>query len=161
MFNNFNTECNFLFYGDGETRWMFLFIAISYLTSTLPRPFYEWLQISHGLKVYRNVTNVESIKIKLAETYNIEKSHIILFIFALLTNIYAVWTRSIGTAIILFIGNIIFNLYPVLLQQYNRIRYMRVLTNFSYRTNIGELANFFRLHGSCQQGTVVAEGEVK
>jgi hypothetical protein len=77
------------------------------------------------------VTNYETIKEKLNETYTIEKSHTVLFIFCLLTNIYAFWANSIGTAIILFIGNILFNYYPNLLQQYNRIRYTRVVNNFS------------------------------
>ncbi|WP_416377829.1 hypothetical protein [Algoriphagus sp. D3-2-R+10] len=36
-----------------------------------------------------------------------------------------------GTAIILFIGNILFNYYPNLLQQYNRIRYKRIIENYS------------------------------
>jgi hypothetical protein len=82
---------------------------------------------------HRNATNFQTIKEKLNETYTIEKSHTVLFIFCLLTNIYALWTNSIGTAIILFIGNIIFNYYPNLLQQYNRIRYMRVVNSYSWR----------------------------
>ncbi len=146
--------------GDGEFKWMVLFIVISYLVSRLPRAYYDRLQISADLNTYkklgvdkfkrlstngnlinsrirkkfptyRNVTNFETIKEKLNETYTIEKSHTVLFIFCLLTNIHALWTNSIGTAIILFIGNLLFNYYPTLLQQYNRIRYMRVVNNYS------------------------------
>lgn len=146
--------------GDGEFKWMVAFIAISYIVSRLPKSFYDQFQISTDLKIYkklgvdkfkrlstngdlinsrikkkftthRNVTNLETITEKLNETYTIEKSHTVLFIFCLLTNIYALWIFSIGTAIILFVGNILFNYYPTLLQQYNRIRYMRVLNNYS------------------------------
>ena len=149
--------------GNGEFKWMLVFIAISFLVSRLPKTFYDRLQISTDLRFYkrlgvdkfkrlstngdlinrrirkkypthRNVTNYETIKEKLNETYTIEKSHTVLFIFCLLTNIYAFWANSIGTAIVLLIGNILFNYYPNLLQQYNRIRYTRVVNNFSWRT---------------------------
>lgn len=146
--------------GRGELKWMILFAAIAYLASRLPKKFYDRVQISNDLKfykklgvdkfkklstngdlinqtirkkypAYRNVKNYETIKEKLNETYTIEKSHTVLFTFCLLTNIYAFWTNSIGTAIILFAGNILFNYYPNLLQQYNRIRYMRVVNSYS------------------------------
>lgn len=153
----------FYFRGEGEFKWMFIFIGISYLVSRLPKTFYDKFQLSKDLKVYkklgvdqfkkfstngdfinrkirrsfpmhRNVVNFETIKDKLNETYTIEKSHTVLFVFCLLTSIYAFWTNSFGTTIILFIGNILFNYYPNLLQQYNRIRYLRVINNyFSHR----------------------------
>jgi len=135
---------------------MIIFIVISYLVSRFPKTFYDRFQISTNLKIYkklgvdkfkklstngdlinkrirkkfpthRNVINFETIKEKLNETYTIEKSHTVLFIFCLMTNIYALITNSYGTAIILFVGNILFNYYPNLLQQYNRIRYRRAI----------------------------------
>jgi hypothetical protein len=150
----------FYFRGAGEFKWLGLFIGISYLISRLPKRFYDQLQISTNLKVYkklkvdlfkklstngdfinkkirtkypthRNVKNLETIREKLNETYSIEKAHTVLFVFCLLTSIYAFWTNSIATAILLFIGNTLFNYYPNLLQQYNRIRYMRVVKNYS------------------------------
>ncbi|MGB7785717.1 MAG: hypothetical protein WBL27_06415, partial [Salinimicrobium sp.] len=149
----------FYFRGEGELVWMIIFIGISYFVSRLPKSFYDKFQLSKNLTIYnklavdkfkkfstngdyinrrirrkfpthRNVANLETLKAKLNETYTIEKSHTVLFIFCLLTNIYAFWINSIGTAIILFIGNIIFNFYPNLLQQYNRIRYKRVIIKF-------------------------------
>lgn len=150
----------FYFRGEGELKWMMVFIGISYLVSRLPRKFYDRFQISTDVKIYkqlgvdkfkklstngdlinktirkrypthRNVINFETIREKLNETYTIEKSHTVLFIFCFLTNIYSIWTNSIGTSIILFIGNVLFNFYPNLLQQYNRIRYTRVVNNYS------------------------------
>jgi len=84
-------------------------------------------RIRKKFPTHRNVINFETIKEKLNETYTIEKSHTVLFIFCLMTNIYALITNSYGTAIILFVGNILFNYYPNLLQQYNRIRYRRAI----------------------------------
>ncbi|MCE7865077.1 MAG: hypothetical protein DYG99_16200 [Bacteroidetes bacterium CHB5] len=150
--------------GPGELIWMLVFIAISYLVSQFPKRFYDRLQISTDLSFYkklgvdkfkrlstngdfinrrirkkfpthRNVANLEMIKEKLNETYTIEKSHTVLFVFCLLTTSYAFWTNSMITAIILLIGNTIFNFYPNLLQQYNRIRYTRVLNNYARQNN--------------------------
>ena len=149
--------------GEGQLKWMVVFIGISFLVSRLPKIIYDRFQISEDLSIYkklgvdkfkklstngdlinrrirkkypthRNVINIETIQEKLNETYSIEKSHTVLFIFCLLTNIYAFWTNSIGTAIILFMGNILFNFYPNLLQQYNRIRYRRIMNNYSPHT---------------------------
>jgi hypothetical protein len=150
----------FYFRGEGQLKWMLIFIGISYLVSRLPATFYDRFQISEDVRIYkllgvdkfkqlstngdlinrrirkkypthRNIINFETIKEKLNETYKIEKSHTVLFVFCLLTNIYAIFTNSIGTAVILFLGNILFNYYPNLLQQYNRIRYKRVVNNYS------------------------------
>lgn len=150
----------FFFRGAGELKWMAVFLVISYLVSLLPRTFYDRFQISTDVKfykklgvdkfkklatngdlinrkirkkypTYRNVINFETVREKLNETYTIEKSHTVLFVFCLLTNIYALSTNSIETAVILFIGNILFNYYPNLLQQYNRIRYKRVIEKYA------------------------------
>lgn len=154
----------FYFRGLGELKWMIIFIAVSYLISRLPKKMYDQFQISSDLEVYkklgvdkfkklstngdlinrtirkkfpahRNVTNIETVKEKLNETYVIEKSHTVLFVFCLLTNIYAILTNSYVTAIILFLGNILFNYYPNLLQQFNRIRYKKVIEKFASDIN--------------------------
>ena len=146
--------------GAGEFKWLIVFIGISYLVSRLPRTFYDKIQISNNLKVYqqlkvhlfkrlstngdlinmqirkkfpthRNVKNLETVKEKLNETYVVEKSHTVLFVFCLLTTVYAFLTNAFGTAILLLIGNTLFNYYPNLLQQYNRIRYSRLIKNYS------------------------------
>ena len=153
----------FYFRGEGKIYWMIVFVGISYLVSRLPRKFYDKFQISRDTKIYkslgvdkfkrfstngdfinriirksypnhRNVTNLQTVNDKLNETYTIEKSHTVLLIFCLLTNVYALLTNSIGTAIILFIGNLLFNYYPNLLQQYNRLRYKRIVNNYSPQT---------------------------
>ena len=146
----------FFIRGEGKMQWMIMFVFLGYLVSLLPRPFYDKLQISKDASLYkkllvhkfkkfatngdyinkkirkyypsyRNVTSRENILEKINETYLIERSHTVLFVFCLLTNIYAVLTNSITTAIILFIGNILFNYYPNLLQQYNRVRYKKAI----------------------------------
>lgn len=146
--------------GAGQWTWLTAFIVISYLISRIPNTFYDRFQISAGLKLYkklqvplfkklstngdlinktirtqypthRNVVNLETIKTKLQETYTVERSHTVLFVFCFMTCVYAFVINSLGTAILLFFGNLIFNYYPNLLQQYNRIRYTRVIKNYS------------------------------
>jgi len=154
------TPCVYFYVqGAGEIKWLLIFVIVGYLVSRLPNGFFDRFQISQNLKAYRrlkvhvfkklstngdfinqrirkeypthrNVTNLDSVKEKLNETYSIERVHTVLFVFCLLTNIYAFLSNELTTAIILFVGNIIFNYYPNLLQQYNRIRYMRVVKNY-------------------------------
>lgn len=160
MLDNFSSLYDFYVRGEGQLKWMAVFILISYLVSRIPKTFYDRLQVSEDLKMYkklgvikfkklstngdlinrrirrkypsyRNVINIENIKEKIIETYTIEKSHTVLFVFCFLTSMYAFWTYSIVTACVLFIGNIVFNYYPNLLQQYNRIRYKRVIRDYA------------------------------
>lgn len=79
---------------------------------------------------HHNVKNYASLIGKLEETYTAEKAHSVLFIFCLLTSIYAFYVEAVGTGGLLFGGNIVFNLYPNFLQQYNRIRYKKAIKQF-------------------------------
>jgi hypothetical protein len=56
-----------------------------------------------------------------------ERYHFLCFIFFLLTDVFALLTREYGFFIIIFIANIIYNISPILLQQYNRARVFRVI----------------------------------
>jgi len=154
----------FFLRGPGEIWVLLVFILISFLVSRLPRSFYDRFQLSRDLRIYkklkvhlfkryatngdlinrrirhkypthRNVSNLESIKEKLNETYVIEKSHTVLFLFCLMTCIYAFLINSLGIAILLTIGNLLFNYYPTLLQQYNRLRYKNVIKKYTQRND--------------------------
>jgi hypothetical protein len=142
--------------GPGEWLWLIIFIGLSYLISLIPKPFYDKLQWSRHVLFYeklgvhvfkrlatngdyinrrirrkfprhRQVSNVASVRDKWQETYTTERSHTVLFVFCLLTSVYAWFIGDLMTGWFLFFGNIIFNLYPNLLQQYNRLRYKRVM----------------------------------
>ena len=146
--------------GNGKIIYLAIFIAITYMISLLPKKFYKKIQFSQdtdfyrklGVKkfkkfstngdyinqlikksypTYRNLVNIESIENKFEETYTIERSHTVLFVFCFLTSIHAFMVNSTSLAILIFISNIIFNFYPNLLQQYNRIRYLKVIKNYS------------------------------
>lgn len=56
-----------------------------------------------------------------------ERFHLICFIFFVFTAAYALLGSQFTLAIIVLSANIIYNIYPILLQQYNRARLLRVL----------------------------------
>ena len=50
-----------------------------------------------------------------------------MFLFFLLTGIYALLRGQIWWAFIITFNNVVFNLFPNLLQQYNRLRLRRLM----------------------------------
>ncbi|RWY47929.1 glycosyl-4,4'-diaponeurosporenoate acyltransferase CrtO family protein [Mucilaginibacter gilvus] len=55
-----------------------------------------------------------------------ERFHLICFIFFVLTAAYALLGSQFTLAIIVLSANIVYNIYPILLQQYNRARLLRI-----------------------------------
>ncbi len=144
--------------GNGEWKWFLIILLISLTFFRIPNSVIDKIQFSKRTIIYRklrvhlfkkyatngdiinkkirqqfpkhrNVHNPLSIQRKIIETYTTERTHFFFFIFCFLTSIYAWSTNHFvhGTAIT--VGNIVFNLYPILLQQYNRIRYKDVLAS--------------------------------
>jgi hypothetical protein len=75
---------------------------------------------------YRVVTNKASALQYQNTVLMYERFHLICFLFFLMTAVYAVIKSQIELAIIVTVANIIYNVYPILLQQYNRARLQRV-----------------------------------
>ncbi|RYU96325.1 glycosyl-4,4'-diaponeurosporenoate acyltransferase CrtO family protein [Emticicia agri] len=71
---------------------------------------------------YKYIANKHDIKKLIGKSYMQEKFHYLIFIFFLCLTIYALMLGLIGWAVFIAIANIIYNLYPIFLQQYNRIR---------------------------------------
>lgn len=61
------------------------------------------------------------------QTYVFEKFHFILFLFFTLITVYSIVNSYFGWATLFFTSNIIYNIYPALLQQYIRIRLKRAM----------------------------------
>jgi hypothetical protein len=147
----------FYLQGKGEWYWFIITLVTSLLINLLPNAIIDEIQFSQSVSFYRNlgvhifkrfatsgdiinrqirgkfpgyrnVHNLKSAELKLEETYTTEKLHWVFFIFSIETIIYIYLTKeSLGIAILLIFSNTIFNFYPNLLQQYNRIRLKRVL----------------------------------
>ena len=74
------------------------------------------------------VANIPGIRMKLAETYLAEQIHATLLVLCIFTGTYAFVVGVKATGVLITAGNVVFNVYPILLQQYNRLRYQRVLS---------------------------------
>jgi len=144
--------------GNGEWKWFLIILTISLIFCKIPNSIIDKIQLSkrttfykklkvHLFKKYatngdiinknirrqfpnhRNIHNPLSIQKKLTETYTTEKAHLFFFIFSFLTSIYAFNTDHLIQAGVITVGNIVLNLYPIFLQQYNRIRYTKALAS--------------------------------
>ncbi|WP_337042510.1 hypothetical protein [Emticicia sp. 17c] len=130
---------------------LYLFIGISLPTMFIPTAFLHKIQLSHNTHIYHKigirfikkytqdgdlinkfirsrypaykyVDNKQSFKKVVGRSYVNERFHYMVFVFFLLATIYAFIHGFIYDGIIMTASNIIFNVYPIFLQQYNRIR---------------------------------------
>ena len=118
---------------------LYIFIAISCLVAITPEQVLNRLQISRRRKFYHNI----GIKIvqKLVQDGHwggdlrryltiiamYERFHWCCFLFFTATTIYgylsSTWQWKLG----ILIANLLYNVYPILLQQYNKMRIKRIL----------------------------------
>lgn len=63
-----------------------------------------------------------SIRKLLAQTYMLEKFHCMMFLLFTLVMIYALMKNYLWWAFFILTTNVVFNIYPVFLQQYIRVK---------------------------------------
>ncbi|PLK43076.1 hypothetical protein C0V77_16975 [Emticicia sp. TH156] len=71
---------------------------------------------------YRYIESKQSFKKVLAKSAINEKFHYLVFVFFLCLGIYAFFKGLIAWGIFISLANVAYNIYPIFLQQYNRIR---------------------------------------
>lgn len=131
---------------------LYIFIGVSLLPIFLPRACLRWLQIGKTAAIYKKLgvpfinkftqkgtiintfirkkypqykivaSKERAVKKLISQTYLFEKFHVALFLFFSFCTIYALVNKYIYWSVILLIINIIYNIYPCLLQQYIRVR---------------------------------------
>jgi hypothetical protein len=138
-------------YSDVNRPFMYWSLGLSLLIYLLPNGFFNFIQLSRSTKPYKNIginvikryaqegdlvnrfikkrfphysviKNGKSVKAYLSQTYHFERFHTQLLVFFFAIMVYAIVQKQYEWAFILLINNIIYNLYPNLLQQYTRIR---------------------------------------
>ena len=137
-------------YADAWLFWTTLGIAS--LSILLPRTFFKHIQLSSTPAIYRKVgvhfinrftqhgaivnqwvrkkyptykvvpLNRQAIQRHYRQTYMFEKFHFMLFVFFAVMMCYALVKEYIGWSLVLLVTNILYNIYPILLQQYVRIK---------------------------------------
>lgn len=131
---------------------LYSFLAVSLLTVLLPRSFFKAIEAGRTVTVYKKLgvtfinkftqngqiinglirkrfpqykvvnSQKRSLNKLFQQTYVFEKFHFMLFIFFVCTTAYALIIKQVMWAIVLLFSNILYNVYPCLLQQYIRIR---------------------------------------
>ncbi len=81
----------------------------------------------------RTLETLESVKMHMTDA---ELSHWVAFFAMLVVNGFVLWYRSPKMALAFLLVNIIGNLYPCLLQQYNRHRLAKVINATKGRTKV-------------------------
>ncbi len=131
--------------------WLYGFVVASLLVYAVPRAWLRHLQLSatpavyrklgvpavgrvaqHGALVngllrrqyphYRHVATRASVASLVRTTYHYERFHWVMLLFFLLVGGYAVGQREVGWALLITLTNVGYNLYPIWLQQYLRVR---------------------------------------
>lgn len=135
-----------------DLQWVCIFLAISLLTLLFPGVFFDHIHLSKTTAVYKKIGvkfinkftqngdlvnglirkrfpkyNVISGRIithkkVLQQTYFFEKFHLLMFVFFILTTIYCLIKNEYLWALGISVTNLFYNIYPILLQQYIRIR---------------------------------------
>jgi hypothetical protein len=149
------TPIGYFCYAFMDLLWLYLFLFFSLATLLLPRSFQRWIQLSTKISTYKKIgirltkkltqdgdlvnrsmqrqfpdqkgtVTQNTLARHLARSYFHEKTHVVMFVFFLLTAVYAVFYNFVAWACVITLTNIVFNLYPIFLQQYNRLRIQHI-----------------------------------
>ncbi len=60
-----------------------------------------------------------------------ERYHVAAFVAMLALAVYALYGRQYGWALVIMLNNLLYNIYPVWLQQYNRLRLQAIMNRRS------------------------------
>ncbi|MDO7849085.1 hypothetical protein Q5H92_22165 [Hymenobacter sp. M29] len=131
--------------------WLYGFLAISMLAYAVPTSWFNYWQLiqqparyqqlgvalvnrvtQHGDLVkhfirrrypaYRHVPSRAALAALVRTTYHQERFHLVLLLFFGFTSLHAVAHRQMGWFALLLLTNVGYNLYPMWLQQYLRVR---------------------------------------
>jgi hypothetical protein len=140
------------FWMDADTFWLYIFIGVSVVSLLLPA---KLLQLSNDPKLYEGlgvkfirklvqggdyanklirrkdpqyklIKNKASVAQYMRTIIMYERYHFLCFIFFLLTAAYALIHLHYGFFMLIILANIIYNVCPILLQQYNRARVLKL-----------------------------------
>ena len=133
-------------------RLFLIFLIISFLSVFLPNAFFDSIQVGKTSSFYKSIgvnfinqfaQNGEiinrlvrrkypnykmisgsrrSIRRLVSQTYMFEKFHFMMFLFFMFVTVYAAIKLYWWWVLIIFITNVIYNVYPNFLQQYLRVR---------------------------------------
>lgn len=120
-----------------------ILLLISIVACFLPERVYRKLHVSKNLKAYKKLgvktvrrfvqdgdfgaTKPNSVKAYLKKISMFERYHYSCLIFFQASSVYACLNEQFLLALLIFLCNIIYNVCPLLLQQYNKLRIIKIL----------------------------------
>ncbi|MFD2935120.1 glycosyl-4,4'-diaponeurosporenoate acyltransferase CrtO family protein [Spirosoma flavum] len=138
-----------------DPTWLYAFLSISFLPFLVPNGLFDRIQPSSSAGFYTRLgirtirkytqdgdlinqwlkrkfpgyspTKRGSLQQHVGKSYINEKFHVGCFLFFLLSSLYAFHQGCWGWVAIILISNLMYNVYPILLQQYNRIRLTQLI----------------------------------
>ena len=132
-----------------EPFWMYVTLGLSCLTTFLPQSFYNKLQLSSSTAVYKKIgvgwvrkfsqdgDMINKWARKKYPDYKVitgdrrkyllriavnERFHFVVLVFFLFTTIHTLLNMNTGWFFLFIFSNVLYNVYPMFLQQYNRLR---------------------------------------
>lgn len=121
----------------------YVLVLFSIASCFLPETIYRKLTISKNQRVYKRLGvkfirrfaqdgdfqggRATGVKAYLSKIQMFERYHFCCLIFFQVSSVYACYFEQYTLAFAIFFCNIIYNVYPILLQQYNRIRILKFL----------------------------------
>ena len=125
-------------------QWPFYVLVFASLASCFfPEAIYQKLAISNDQRVYRRLgvkfirkfaqdgnfqpSHGIGVKKYLQKIQMFERYHFCCLIFFQASSVYACYNEQYALSFSIFAANIIYNVYPILLQQYNKIRILKFL----------------------------------
>jgi len=145
------TPIGYFCYAYMELLWLYTFLTLGVATLFLPNSFFMLIRLSSNTSTYQKIgiritkkltqdgdlvnrsvqrrfpkhksfqTN-SAMKKLITRSYFHEKTHFAMLVFFLLASVYAIFHNLIFWACAITLTNLVFNLYPIFLQKYNRLR---------------------------------------
>lgn len=136
--------------------WIFIFLIVSLFILALPKSVLDYFRLGKTTHIYKKagvdivqklaqngdlvnalirkrfpdyriIYNRDSVRKYVGQTYYLEKIHYIFLSFFLFTSIFALIDGYFLWSATILLSNMLFNVYPILLQQYNRLRLSKIM----------------------------------
>jgi hypothetical protein len=148
----FITPIFIFFYQNINLKWILIFAAIYFSSVFLPNFFFRFFQMGKSVSIYKKCgvvfisrftqngaivnkiirkkyPNYKTVSAKnntiekvFRRTFMFEKFHFMMFLFFFFASAYALVHAFFGWALFITFANVAFNVYPMFLQQYIRLR---------------------------------------
>lgn len=138
------------------TLWIYSGLGVCFLLGLLPKAFFNRLQLGSNTGIYKKIgigvarryaqdgdlvnklirkrfpayrimESRTSMQAYIGRTYFYERFHFMVLTFMLFLSVCALLQHRPGWGLLMILNNVLYNLYPMFLQQYNRLRLLQAM----------------------------------